>query len=409
MGWNICTRLARHHDVTVICSSQVPPNAEHFRDEIETHLREHGPIPGLKFHFVDPPLASYLFQRETPLMRRTLYYTGYKSWQRTTYRAACGLHARDPFDLVHQLNITGFREPGYLWKLPNVPFVWGPVGGAANIPASFLPLMSGRERLFYKLRNVTNAVQKHTKFRCRQAAKRASHIWVVGDANRRLVKDVWGCRAESMLEVGGEAHPQGRQRTFDASRPLRIVWSGQHIGRKALPLLLRAIAALDGKPPVDLTVLGDGPETSTWKALAAELRIESSVKWTGRIPRDAALQQMSAADAFVSTSVLEETSLVVLEALSLGLPVVCHDACGMGVAVTHNCGIKVPMRTPADSVGGFAQALKALSVGGEYFANLSAGALARAKALSWDGKAAAIARTYEQVIRSFSPAAASRT
>src|SRR5688572_19929337 len=153
MGWNICTRLARHHDVTVVCSSQVPPGAEDFRGEIRRYLGERGAIPGLSFHFVDPPLASYLLQRETPLLRRTLYYTGYRSWQRAAFRAAAALHAREPFDLVHQLNITGFREPGYLWKLPGVPFVWGPVGGAANVPRPFLSLMSGRERLFYRVRN----------------------------------------------------------------------------------------------------------------------------------------------------------------------------------------------------------------------------------------------------------------
>src|SRR5687767_11402991 len=49
MGWNICTRLARYHDVTVLCSPEVPPKAEDFRGEIEQHVREHGPVPGLTF------------------------------------------------------------------------------------------------------------------------------------------------------------------------------------------------------------------------------------------------------------------------------------------------------------------------------------------------------------------------
>src|SRR5690349_3086274 len=107
--------------------------------------------------------------------------------------------------------------------------------------------MSGGERVFYQLRNVMHAVQKKTLVRCRQAAQKASHIWVVGDANRRLVEDTWGRPAEPMLEVGGETHPLSRERSYDGSRPLRLVWSGQHIGRKALPLLLKAIASLDGK------------------------------------------------------------------------------------------------------------------------------------------------------------------
>src|SRR6187401_1312301 len=74
MGWNICSRLARHHDVTVLCSPCVPPDEQDFRGEIERYRSERGPIDGLSFRFVEPPLASYLFQRETPLLRRTLYY-----------------------------------------------------------------------------------------------------------------------------------------------------------------------------------------------------------------------------------------------------------------------------------------------------------------------------------------------
>jgi glycosyltransferase involved in cell wall biosynthesis len=405
MGWNIATRIARHHDVTLLCSPNVPPNAEDFRGEVEQYAREHGPIPGMRCHFVQPPLASYLFQRESRVMRRSLYYTGYKSWQRAAYRVARELHARQRFDLVHQLNITGFREPGYLWKLPNVPFVWGPVGGAANIPSPFLSLMSVRERWFYRLRNVTNAMQKRMLSRCRKAANRGSHIWVVGDANRRLVEETWGQTAEPMLEVGGEVSALGKVRTFDGSRRLNVVWSGQHIGRKALPLLLYALAKVHATTPVKLTVLGDGPETPTWKSLAEKLDVSPLLNWTGRVSREHAIREMSDADAFISTSVLEETSLVVLEALSLGLPVICHDACGMGVAVTDACGVKVPMRTPESSIAGFAQAIQKLSTAGaESFAKLSRGALDRARELSWDAKAAAMAQTYERVISTYSQA-----
>lgn len=397
MGWNICTRLARHHDVTVLCSPEVPPKAEDFRAEIEEHLRTNGEIPGLTFHFVTPPVLSHLLQRESRLLRRTLYYAGYRSWQRAAFKAARELHARRPFDVVHQLNITGYREPGYLWNLP-VPFVWGPVGGAANVPTPFLEMMGRGERLFYALRNVANAVQRRTLTRCRKAARRASHVWVVGEANRRLLEDTWGTPAEPMLEVGGEAHQAGRIRTYHPARPLRLVWSGQHIGRKALPLLLRALQAMGPAPAVHVTVLGEGPETASWKSAAEALGVAGMLRWAGHLSRADALREMAAADAFVSTSVLEETSLVVLEALSLGLPVICHDACGMGAAVTPGCGIKVPMRTPESSVAGFAAAIRELAHDGDTVGRLSAGALLRAEELSWDRKARQIADTYERVV-----------
>lgn len=397
MGWNICLRLARYHDVTVLCSPEVPPKAEDFRGEIEQYLREHGPVFGLTFRFVEPPLASCLLQRETALLRRTLYYTGYRAWQRAALRVARELHSAKPFDLVHQLNITGFREPGYLWRLP-VPFVWGPVGGAADVPAAFMPLMGMRDRVFYTTRNLTNALHRRTRARCRQAAARASHVWVVGEANRRLVEEIWRRPAEPMLEVGGEQHPDGRIRAYDGSRPLRLVWSGQHIGRKALPLLLRAMHAIAESTPVNVTVLGEGAETAAWKQLASRLGIAGKLRWTGQLSRADALREMAAADAFVSTSVLEETSLVVLEALSLGLPVVCHDAYGMGVAVNDTCGIKIPMRTPDASVAAIAEAVRSLAADPLRVGRLSEGALARAEELSWERKARRIADTYERVI-----------
>jgi glycosyltransferase involved in cell wall biosynthesis len=401
VGWNVCLRLARYHDVTVLCSPVVPPRDQLFRDEIAQWLRDHGPVPGLSFHFVEPPLPSYVFQRETLLARRTLYYAGYRAWQKAAYRAATRLHAERPFDLVHHLNITGFREPGYLWRLP-IPFVWGPISGAADVPAAFLPLMGRSERWFYRLRNASNAIQKRTTRRCRLAARKASHLWTIGDADRRLVQERWGRNAEPMIETGTTPIPNAAPKRYDPARPLRLVWSGQHIGRKALAILLHAIAG----QRVELTVLGNGPETPRWKALAHQLNLGASVRWAGHLPHDRAIAQVAAADVFVLTSVQEGAPHVVLEALSLGLPVVCHDACGMGAAVTPACGIKVPMRDPAASVTGFGDAIERFIAEPSLLARLSEGALRRAEELSWDEMARRIAATYDSVVAAQLPVAA---
>src|SRR4051812_29636278 len=59
LGWNLVSRLARYHDVTVLCAPDVPGLAsQNFREEIARHEREHGPVPGLTIHFVEPPLLS---------------------------------------------------------------------------------------------------------------------------------------------------------------------------------------------------------------------------------------------------------------------------------------------------------------------------------------------------------------
>ena len=405
LGWNLVSRLARFHDVTVLCATGVPgPSGQDFRAEIARHLTEHGPVAGLTPEFVEAPPLSRWFQRETPLCRRTVYYAGYAAWQRAAYRVAAALHARRPFDLVHHLNITGYREPGYLWKLP-APFVWGPVGGAAYIPAPFFPLMGWQDQLFYRLRNLVNAGQKRLSRRPRAAARAARHVWAIGEENRRMVRDVWGREAENLIESGAAPRDGASVRGYtpDNGRPLRLVWSGQHIGRKALPILLHALAELGGTPPVELAVLGAGAETARWTALADRLGVAGRVRWAGQLSHALALAEVNRADAMVFTSVQEGTPHAVLEALSLGVPVVCHDACGMGVAVNDTCGIKVPMTDPAASTAGFAAALRRLASEHGLIARLSRGALDRAAELNWDAKAALIADRYRAVVATQTP------
>jgi glycosyltransferase involved in cell wall biosynthesis len=399
VGWNICVHLAVHHDVTVLCSPGEPPRTRILRDEIAEHLHQWGPVPGLTFCFVEAPPLGYICQRESLPMRRTLYYAGYRAWQSAAYRTAVRLHEERPFDVAHQLNITGFREPGYLWKLP-VPFVWGPVGGAANTPPSFFALMGWGERLFYSARNILNSVQKRTLMRCARAARRAGHIWTIGEEDRFLVEQVWGCEAEQMTETGTSANPTVRPKQHEPSSRLRVVWSGQHVGRKLLPILLYALYRLSSgqRSDVELVVLGEGPETVRWHALSRRLGLASCTRWTGWLPRREAIAELALADVLAFTGVQEGTPHVILEALSLGLPVICHDACGMGAAVTNACGVKVPLRNPQTSIEGFAAAVRRLATDSPEFARLSAGALQRANELSWTSKARRIACVYEQVI-----------
>jgi len=399
VGWNICRHLAAHHDVTVLCSPGEPPRTRVLRDEISEHVRRCGPVPGLTFCFVEAPPLAYLFQRETLLIRRTLYYVGYWAWQIAAYRAAVRLHRERPFDIAHQLNITGFREPGYLWRLP-VPFVWGPLSGAANVPFSFFAMMGWRERLFYTTRNAVNSVQKHISVRCSRAARRAVHIWTVGEEDRLLVEQVWGCEAEQMTETGASADPVIRSKHCDTPRPLRVVWSGQHIGKKMLPILLHAFAQLTAaeRAKVELVVLGEGPETGRWKALASRLGVADRTRWTGWLSRGEAMAELVSADVLAFTGVQEGTPHSVLEALSRGLPVICHDTCGMGVVVTDACGVKVPLLNPRTSIDQFAAAVRRLADDPREFARLSAGALQRASELSWHAKASQIAAVYNRVI-----------
>lgn len=404
VGWNIPVRLALYHDVTLLCATRA--KGVDLRLEIENHCDRHGRPAGLSFEYVDlPPLAWRVvrFDSNNPLSH-ALLYKGYASWQRAAYHRALEIHAQRPFDLAHHLSFTGFREPGFLWQL-GIPFFWGPVTGASNMPWPFLGMMRWRDRLFYGTRNLINTLQMRQFRRSREAARFARHIWVVGEENRQLVCDTWGCRHVSLLpDTGTSPRPEARIRSYDGTGPLRLAWSGRHIGLKALPILLHALAGLGPQCPVKLTVLGSGDQTATWRDLAERLRLDDRTHWIGQLPQEDAVARVAQAHVFVFTSLQEATSNVVLEALSLGLPVICHDACGMGAVVDESCGIKVPLRNPESSIKGFEEAIRRLQSNPAEVARLSAGALRRADQLSWDGKARLIAETYDRTLSQSSTA-----
>ena len=395
VGWNIATRLAKHHDVTVLCGDV--QSSLRTKKELERYFLGGAFIPNLNIQYVEP---SYLTKFLEKIHRLPglwcVYYLAYRLWQKKAYRTAKRLHANHPYELAHQLNMIGYREPGYLWKLP-VPFVWGPVGGSPNVPFSYYSMLSLAGRTKVGLRTLFNGIQKRIAWRSKRAAQKAKIVWAVTNDDVRTIRDIWGVNVEQMLETGTMPHDGSRVRVWDGESRLHIVWSGIHTSRKALPILLHAIADEGIRDNVRVDILGTGPETAAWQRLAARIGVSSCLTWLGMISHQDALERMKLADIMVFTSLKEGTPHVVLEALSLGLPVICHDACGMAMAVTERCGIIIPLNDPKTSIQGFRDAIRAFLIDPERVKNLSEGALRRAEELSWDKKAEVIAKAYETV------------
>lgn len=120
--------------------------------------------------------------------------------------------------------------------------------------------------------------------------------------------------------------------------------------RKGTEVLLQALARLRAwNLPVRLTAVGPF-ETTEYEAglkrLAHELRLDSAVEWLG-FRRDVA-KQMRCMDLFVLPSLFGEgLPMVVLEAMSLGVPVIASSVEGIPEAIRDgHDGVLVPPRDP---------------------------------------------------------------
>ena len=390
VGWQTAAGLAKYHDVTVLFGdlSAAAPGAR----DIERYRKETGLPDNLELVHVQAEGAARIVNRLHALPGLWfLYYEAYRRWQRQVLDVARRMHAERPFDLVHHVTVIGFREPGYLWQL-GIPFFWGPVSGTTEVPPAFVKDFGAKERFRWTTHRLINRMQTRRGGRPGRAALAAAKIWAVCKEDARVLQG-WGGGPDLMPEVGCVPVEGVVPRSRAEEEPRRLCWSGMFQGRKALPLLLRAIAKV-GSRDIRLHVLGGGAEAERWHREALSLGIGQCVEWHGMLPREDALKIFDRTHVFIHTSVKEATSTVILEALERGIPVVCHDACGMGTAVNESCGIRIPLEDPGMSVDGFADAIGRFLRDPALLPTLSAGAIVRARELSWESKVERISAAY---------------
>ncbi len=102
---------------------------------------------------------------------------------------------------------------------------------------------------------------------------------------------------------------------------------GRLVPRKATSQLVQMLATARQRD-MYLLVVGDGPDSDTIQRAAHELGVADRVKMLGHVAERQKFAALSLADIFVSTSQHEGFGLVFLEAMALGLPVVCYDRGG---------------------------------------------------------------------------------
>ena len=124
------------------------------------------------------------------------------------------------------------------------------------------------------------------------------------------------------------------ERKYDLDNKLVFLNIGRYTEQKNQRALIRAMSAVtDGEPESDvhLFVVGWGPNEDSLKQLAATEGVEDSVTIAGRVENVS--EYYSVADCFVLSSQSEGLSVVLLEAMAAGLPVVGTDVSGTAEAI----------------------------------------------------------------------------
>jgi glycosyltransferase involved in cell wall biosynthesis len=186
----------------------------------------------------------------------------------------------------------------------------------------------------------------------RKLLRDARAVLYLTDQEREQLAEV--ARAQLRLVALSNGVPDYPSVRHPPGPPEVLFVARMHARKRPLVFVDMAKALLDEGLDARFTLIG--PDEGEGTALRAALKSDPRISWEGALAPTAIPRRMAAASVYVLPSVREPYPMSVLEAMSVGLPVVLSADCGLAPLVERvRCGIVTEGEAPA-----FASAVKSI-------------------------------------------------
>lgn len=183
---------------------------------------------------------------------------------------------------------------------------------------------------------------------------------------------------------------------LQANQPM-LLYVGRMAFEKNIEFLLAMFPyVLATQPEARLVLAGEGPAKAHLKREVERLGLKDQVRFVGYLPRDGALQALyRAADVFVFASTTETQGLVLIEALSLGTPIVAIARMGTCDIVREGEGCLIAPHDPQ----GFASRVLEVINSPQHARQLANRAILAAETWREERIAARLVALYEELLQ----------
>jgi len=386
-GWNILMEIARHQKVIAITRENNQADIDHY---FSTNTIPHA--DNIQFEYFDLPYYLRFWKKKS---RGALLYS--YLWQLSIvffiYRK------QFKFDIAHHLNFHSDWMPSFLWLLSK-PLVWGPIGHHPKIPRDFI-LKAGGESAYLLDRLKWFSKKMFWTFDpfLRITKWKASKIICINSS----VKKTLALPEEKIVLLPAVA-TQAPSTTTRNTNEFQVLSIGRFVHLKGFDLTIKSFAEFyfaqseKDRASIKLILIGKGPLKSELQKMTSKLKIEKSVTFIDWIDRKDLDQYFANASIFLFPS-HEGAGMVVPEALSFGVPVVCLDNIGPGEFIDKRCGIKINSTKRDLAVPALSEKLNLLYRNHTYLKLLSYGAKEHFKnKFTWERKGNVITEVYSHII-----------
>ena len=345
MEWNFILQIARYQKVIAI-------TREINQAAIEKYLSENiNPIfTNITFLYFDLPYWMRFGEK-----REKGGLLHYYMWQRSIVsfikrQTLC-------YDIVHNLNFHNNWMPVFLWKLKK-PMVWGPVGYHQRIPKQYLKLYSKKQHLTNELSWLIKKTYWKYSWDLHKTIDNSTHIWCLNHS----VPATLGLKGNNYSIYPSVASKDFYTEKKDTNNYFRVLSVGRFVATNGFDLALHSFIGFVKSLPITeqklckLTLVGTGPERKLYQRIIQENQADDFVEMIERMDHQSLMKQYQEATVFLFPS-HEASGMVVAEALSFGLPIICLENEGLGHYIDESLGISVPEQNYADTIIDLKQAL----------------------------------------------------
>ena len=300
--------------------------------------------------------------------------------------------------VVHQPSPVSPKFPSHIYDV-NAPTVIGPMNGGMKFPTAFRKTASFTERLFVHLGRSLSGLANLLV----PGKRRASLLLVANQRTWDALPPGAAPRVIELVENGVDHELWGHKGNVSDEIPVDdgvpvFCFLGFLKDWKAVDIIIDAAAIVLKTRRIRLDIVGEGEERPRLEALTARLGVQDSVRFRGFVPQKQCPDIIRRARALLLPSVFECGGAVVLEAMSLGVPVVATRWGGPADYLNDECGVLIEPLSRDLLVKGFVDAMTRLADDAQMARELGAAGQRRVLELfTWRAKIERMLQLYDSV------------
>lgn len=389
-GWNYVLQIARYQKVIAITRNN---NLQHIEKYQQEHPDER--YKNIVFMGFDLPYWMRFWKKGG---RGALPYFYMWQWSIPAYVEKRAFQ----YDLVHNLNFHNDWTPTFLWRL-NKPLVWGPVGHHPYVPDEYFKHSASLKE---RVKNVLTWIVKKAFWTLdpflKMAKKKSDKVICINNE----VEDVMQLPESKIFRMFSVSSDDVPPPVTTDKKMFRVLSIGRLVSLKGFDVTLKSFHQFlmslpkEQRAMAELVIIGKGPLKKTLEKYINKNNLSDHVIIHDWMDRADVLSYYKEASVFFFPS-HEGAGMVVPEAMSYGVPILCFDNCGPGSFINQTCGIKLPYGTYQDSIVQFSEHLSDLFYNNSKLQSLSKGAYERfVDVFTWGYKGDRLRELYNEILES---------